>query len=369
MVDGINTFNPDWISPPGDTISDLLEEKELSQLDLAKRSGLSEKHVSRLINGKASISVDTALCLERVIGGSVNFWLSREAQYRARLVEDSIYEDFKNWVPWLDQFPVKDLMSLGIIEKRRLIPSNKPKIVGEVLKFLGVASPDMWQSRQKSLLSVAFRRSLPDKARDGAIASWLRIGEREAETFDGGVYKKSVFIKKLEFIRELTVQRSNDFSPLMKSACAEAGVVLAFVPALKGAHVSGAARWINKHRPLIQLSLYGKLNDRFWFSFFHEAAHIILHDKEMVFLDDAIKNDENIEAEANTWASDFLIPKKYKSELSDLYTRESIKLFAEKIGIHPGIVVGRLQHEGVVPYRSGLNSLKTKFRFTKVSSL
>jgi HTH-type transcriptional regulator/antitoxin HigA len=85
MTEGKQTFRPDWISPPGETIADLIEEREWSQADLAERLGYSTKHISLLINGKAPITEKTALKLENVLGSSASFWLSREAQYRAKL--------------------------------------------------------------------------------------------------------------------------------------------------------------------------------------------------------------------------------------------------------------------------------------------
>jgi HTH-type transcriptional regulator/antitoxin HigA len=138
------------------------------------------------------------------------------------------------------------------------------------------------------------------------------------------------------------------------------------LPAIPKAHVSGVARWLNPHRPLIQLSLYGKTNDKFWFTLFHEAAHILLHAKEKksVYLDDPNKTtaDSAEEREANDWAGDFLIPKSRIHELAYLRSKAEVREFAEQIGIHPGIVVGRLQHDGLID-PSWMNDLRVSFRF------
>ena len=115
---------------------------------------------------------------------------------------------------------------------------------------------------------------------------------------------------------------------------------------------------------MIQLSLYGKLNDRFWFSFFHEAAHLLLHasnkeEKSSIFLDDlgATYADDPKEHEANEWARDWLIPPEDAQALRWLNRKEEIIDFADRLNIHPGIVVGRLQHEGIIDYR-WFNELK-----------
>jgi HTH-type transcriptional regulator/antitoxin HigA len=137
------------------------------------------------------------------------------------------------------------------------------------------------------------------------------------------------------------------------------------VPAIPRAHVSGMARWLNPHKAMIQLSLYGKQNDRFWFTFFHEAAHILLHDKKDIFLDewnDGEKLKSVQEEEADAWARDFLIPPEYSDVLGTLRSKDTVQVFAQQIGIHPGIVVGRLQYDGIIQ-RSWMNDLKESFRF------
>ena len=133
--------------------------------------------------------------------------------------------------------------------------------------------------------------------------------------------------------------------------------------------MSGVARWLSPSKPLIQLSLYGKTNDRFWFTFFHEAAHIILHadgkeEKKSVFLDDSsAKNTNSIEEEeADKWASSILIPESEESRLSSLLSKTAVIEFAEQIKIHPGIVVGRLQHDRIIEM-SWMNDLKVSYKF------
>jgi HTH-type transcriptional regulator/antitoxin HigA len=203
----------------------------------------------------------------------------------------------------------------------------------------------------------------------GAISAWLRLGEQQAEKRDGPKYDKIRFERALKAIRTLTCQPPSVFEPQMHTLLHEAGVILVLVPAIPRAHVSGVARWLSPTRPLIQLSLYGKTNDKFWFTFFHEAAHILLHantkeEKRAVFLDDpnASHSDKPQEHEANQWAGDWLIPPEYNSELRDLRSKAAVVDFATRIGIHPGIVVGRLQHDGIIE-PSWMNDLKQSFRF------
>ncbi|MBE9006249.1 HigA family addiction module antidote protein [Fortiea sp. LEGE XX443] len=357
-------FTPDWVSSPGDTIADVLEERDWTQAELAERLGYSIKHISLLINGKAPINEETALKLERVLGSTAAFWLRYEAQYRAALARKEEENRLKEWTSWLDNLPVKELMNQGVIPNCRLIAKNKPGVVKSLLHFFGVASPDEWRSCYAGM-EVSFRRTRKEQSDVGAISAWLRLGEIEAEKLDCPKYSKPKFEKAVREIRTLTLLSPEEFEPKIQHLCREAGVVLVLVQSIKRAHVSGVARWLNPHKALIQLSLYGKTNDRFWFNFFHEAAHILLHNKENIFLDEW-DNGESLESEqeqeANQWARKFLIPPEYERELTQLQSKNDVINFAERISIHPAIVVGRLQHDHLID-PSWMNSFKVSLYF------
>lgn len=285
MTEMTYPFTPNWISPPGDTIADVLEERDWTQAQLAERLGYTTKHVSQLVNGKAPISEETALKLERVLGSTVEFWLNREAVYRAQLAKADEEERLQAWVPWLEELPVKELMQQGLIPKNRMVAKNKPNIVRDLLHFFGVASPDEWQSVYVGM-KCDFRRTREAQSDIGAISAWIRQGEILAEQLDCPKYSKSKFEKAVREIRSLTVLEPQEFVPVMQKLCWESGVAFVLVPSISRSHVSGMARWLNPHKALIQLSLHDKQNDRFWFTFFHEAAHILLHDKKNIFLDE-----------------------------------------------------------------------------------
>lgn len=364
------SFTPDWVSPPGDTILDLLEERDWSQADLASRAGYSSKHINQLINGKVPLSDDIALALERVFGTPMRFWLAREAKYREHKARLEAAKNHESWVAWLDTLPVKELMDNGWIPKERITAKAKPSLVEACLRFFGVASPDEWRTEYGSM-QAAFRRSREEQCDTAAIVAWLRKGEQSAETLSLPKYDKRTFVEALPEIRKLTVHDPSVFEPKLKKLLGDAGVALVFVPAIKRAYVSGVARWLNPHRPLIQLSLFGKTNDRFWFNLAHECAHILLHatEKKSVYLDDLASANihSKEEDEANGWARDFLIPPDYVSQLQSLQTKAAVIKFSNAIGLHPGIVVGRLQHDGIID-RSWMNDLKARFRLIETAA-
>ncbi len=359
-------FSPDWVSPPGDTICDAAEERGWTQAELALRLGYTEKHMSQLINGKVPLSMDAAMRLERVLGSTVDFWLAREAKYQHHKARLEAAARHATWTPWLDELPVKELMAHGAIPKQRMDAKNKPDLVEACLRFFGVASPAEWRAHYGQM-HVAFRRSRAEQSNVGAIAAWLRLGEQQSEKLDGPKYDKARFEKALQHIRTLTCEAPHTFEPQMRQRLQEAGVMLVWVPAMAGTHVSGVARWLSPTRPLIQLSLYGKTNDKFWFSFFHEAAHILLHannkeDKKSIFLDDpnATHTHDPQEHEANVWARDWLIPSPHAKALPGLRTKAAVQQFAQQVGIHPGIVVGRLQFDRHID-PSWMNDLKVSY--------
>lgn len=374
MTDLKAHFAPDWASPPGESILDIAEERGWKQVELARRLGYTEKHVSQLVNGKVPLTIEAAQRLVRVVGSTVDFWLRREANYQKHKARLQEAEAHAGWVSWLDELPIKELMAASAIAKQRVDARNKPAIVDACLRFFGVASPDDWRSCYGEV-QMAFRRSRAEQSDIGAISAWLRLGERQAEAFDGPKYDKDKFSRALKEMRGFTCDPPEVFEPKMKGLLRDCGVQLVLVPGIPRAHVSGVARWLGSNHPLIQLSLYGKTNDRFWFTFFHEAAHVLLHansseEKKSIFLDDpsSVSLDNPQEREANQWAGDRLVPPQYASRLPCLKNKPDVKAFAKSICVHPGIVVGRLQHDALIPI-SWMNDLKQSFRFVDAAEL
>lgn len=356
------TYQPDAVSPPGATLLDLLEERELTQKELGLRMSRPLKTINEIVKGKTGITKETALELERVLGTPADFWLRREARYREFLARVEEQKNAERWLPWLDRLPVKELMQHGALPRLRLVGENKKQVLLDALRFFSVASPESWE-KVYAEPQVSYRRTRADQSDVGAIAAWLRLGEIQAEKVECGKYNKAKFKKALETARSLTILDPEEFEPKLHDLCSWAGVILVLVPAIPRAHVSGVSRWLGTHKPLLQLSLYGKTNDRFWFTFFHEAAHILLHNKNEVFLDEFTAGEvlqSRHEEEANIFAARFLIPEKYEEELPLLQAKQAVNEFAHRIGIHPGIVVGRLQHEQFIPV-TWMNDLKASF--------
>ena len=362
MTENLDQFQPKWpLPPPGDTILDILKEKNWTQSEFADRAGYTTKHVNQLIRGKAAITEDTALRLERVLGSTAEFWLLREAKYREAIARAEENKRLEGETEWLKELPLQQMIKFGWIKKC----AGKTEQVSECLKYFGVASVSAWRSKDPLPSQLAaFKSSEKFKKKPGAVAAWLRRGEQVAERRPSEKYDRQGFIEKLLTFRELTNEIEPDvFIPKLINACAEVGVVIVFEPAPTGCPVTGATRWLTPDKALIMLSLRHKSNDHLWFGFFHEAAHILFHGKRMLFLEVNGGMENEHEWEANQFAANFLIPKDKAKTLCDLaLTRSAVEIFAGEIGVAPGIVVGRMQHEGYLPMNY-LNGLKVRYRW------
>jgi HTH-type transcriptional regulator / antitoxin HigA len=353
-------FTPDWVSPPGDSLADALDEQGLTQAKLAERTGLSRKHINDLVRGRASISASTAMKLEAVVGGNARFWLTREAQYQEVMARRERLEALRADAGWLSDLPVADIVRFKWI--RRF--SHRGEQVEECLRFFGVAGVDEWMAVWRDPLA-AFRASDKAKKQFGAVASWLRQGEREASAIACRPYDRSAFIDMIGELRSMSREPNPSvFIPELQRSCRQAGVAVVFVPTPKGCPASGATRWLMPDKAMLMLSLRHKTNDHLWFSFFHECGHLVKHGKRMLFLEGTDTISAEQEREADRFARDLLIPPSYMSRLHSLgYSKEKVQALAGHVGVAPGIVVGRLQHEELLPW-SHLNDLKVRYEWT-----
>lgn len=336
------SYQPDYAVPPGATLREALEEKGISQSDLAQRTGMAEKTISQIVNGIAPLTFDTAEKLEMALGIPARFWNKHELSYREALARIEAHERLAADAEWLSQIPVKVLMERGFVEPSE----DKGSLVRSVLKFFGVSDVSSWNATWLTPCAQ-YRGQQVQKKHPGRVAAWMRMGEIIAEKVKcDAEYDARKFKNALNEIRKLTVAPASTWVSEIKRLCAESGVVVVFVPEIQGASVSGVAKWI-KDTPVIMVSLKYKTDDQFWFTFFHEAAHILLHSKKQVFIDDGQLAGE-FEDDANAFARDLLIPTQFTREFAYLKSRIAIREFAARIKIAPGIVVGRLQREKIL---------------------
>ena len=349
-----NQFKPDYAVLPGDTLKETIDALGMSQADLAERTGRPKKTINEIIQGKAAITPETALQLEKVLGVPANFWNNLQRNYEESLARISEQNSLEKHVAWLKKIPVVALIKNGWIKKH----NDEVQQLREVLSYFGVATPMSWEDRWMGEAQVAFRKSKLFKSDPGSVSSWLRMGEIIAQKTKCQPYEANKFKEALNTIRTLTKESPEVFEPELKRLCAEAGVVVVLAKELPKLRTSGATWWFNSDKAVIQLSLRYKSNDQLWFSFFHEAGHILKHGKKEFFIEDSVVSEK--EKEADEFASNFLIPKHQLDgflSANALPSKSAIRNFAASLNIAPGIVVGRLQHEKKLPF-THCNDLK-----------
>lgn len=359
MPSAQHVFKPDYALSPGRLLEEVLHHMEISAREVARRCGRSAKLITEIMAGKAVLEPETALQLERVLDIDATIWLNMEAEYRlhlARLRDDtSLAEE----ITWANSFPTNEIVSRGSMPK----PKDKADTVRQLLSFFGVASVKACEEYFSSM-AVSYRHSPSFDSNKNSLFVWLRMGEIEAEAVQCADYDRNKFIEALSEVRKLTLRPLDEFMPAIKELLTEAGVAFVIVKPLPGVALSGVSRWLTPRKALIQQTMRHLYNDHFWFTLFHEAAHILHHSRKTVFVDgrniDSVTSQE--ESEANNWATKFLIDQSALEEFIEDgdFTEQAVRKFAKQQKIAPGIVVGQLQKREEISYNQ-LTSLKEKY--------
>ena len=358
------------LSCPGDTIQEHLDAIGMSQKELAERMGRSVPKVNEIIKGKTPITKDTASRLEYVLHVPAGFWLNLERHYQEELLEIERMEELEKTENWISGFPLPDLKKLGIIPNTR----NKISISESLLKFFRVASPGEWSSIYKDS-SLVFKIELKHTIHAKAVSVWLRYGEIQAEKMKVAPFDKGKLRTHLEDFQDISYRNAYHWLDELQDLCTTCGIALVYTPGIAKAPIYGATRWIkNKSLPLIQITDRRKDYHAFWFTFYHELAHIIYHGKKDIFIEglDSIKNDEQKEAEADEFAAKQLLSPRQRKEVFQHQNWDSkiVLELSEKLKKHPGIIVGQIQRKDQSLYKDPqLNKLKAKVDFNRESVL
>lgn len=337
-------------TPPGATIKEQLSDRGMSQKEFAARMDMSEKHISKLINGDVHLTPDVAVRLELVLGVPAKFWNNLESIYREKLVKVEMENTMDTDIELAKQFPYSEMSRFGWVPETR---DAKEKVI-YLRKYFGIVELSLLENEQ--ITRIACRRLAITEKSDLALMVWVQ----EAKIIARGIQTEPINIKGLiaaiPDIRKMTVMKPNEFCPKVKKYLADCGIALVFLPHLKGSFLQGAT-FFDGNKIVVGLTARGKDADKFWFSLFHELAHIVLGHVGQI---NGISDED--ERAADTWSEETLINKKeFNAFIKEKdYTEQSIIRFAKEQGIAPGIVVGRMQIEGIIKY-SMLNKLKEKY--------
>lgn len=353
----MNAFEPKWATPPGATLLDLMQERQLAVGHLAASMRRDVDQVTRLLYGLEPLTDELASILSCVVGSTATFWLKREETYRADLAR--LCAASAEVESWLDNLPVKDLVRFGWIQPGHSVRETRLNACA----FLGVATTGAFERKYERLVNAsAYRKSHAFETNTTAVAAWLRKGEIEAAAIDCQPWNRAKLRESLDEIRALTrVADPEEFLPALRQYLAACGVAVVVARSPEGCRASGATRFLTPQKALMQLSFRYRADDQLWFTVFHEIGHLILHTDRDLFLEGMEERHSQAEKEADEFALHALFDRVGVEELNSVRLNKfDIARLAKRAGVCPGVVVGQLQERGRVPFRH-FNFMKVRY--------
>ncbi len=355
-------FAPNYAFPPGEFLVERLDELGMTQTELSRRTGLSQKHISQLTNGEVALSPATALLLEKVTRMPAHLWNRLEATYRThRSKEREAQElDSQRVQAWVDEVPHQELAKRGYIDRS----NDRASLAGKLLRFFGVGSLEAWDNVFDRIGVAHYRQAEGVNKNAATIAAWLRVCELRATQIACVDFDRDRFLKVVASARHASVKEPKEWWPQLVDAFASAGAALVLEPEFPGkTELNGASWWATPKKAVIALTGRRKKADGIYFTVLHEAAHVVRHSKKQTFIDakDSVpKIDAELEHEADTFAARHLIAPAEWSRVetipNDRTAYARVRAIAKELRVHPGILVGQLQarawrtHDGSPDY-------------------
>lgn len=340
--------------PPGATIKEQLDYRGMQQKDFALRMALSEKHIINLMKGRVELTPQVALRLEMVLGIPATFWENLEAIYRSKLLKVEEENQLETEFDIAKKLPCNEMNKFGWI----FLQKNNYDNVVTLRKFFEVSTLKLISNPQ--INKIACRRFSDSEKSNYALLAWAQKARLLARDIPTQSINLTKLKRSISTLRKLNTMSPEKFCSELVTFLAKVGVALVFLPHLKGSTLHGASFYDGK-KIVIGMTVRGKDADKFWFSFFHEIAHVIYG--HIGKLEGTTEEDEK---QANDFAAETLIPSSVlqKFTANNSYTAQSLTQFAQKIGVDVGILVGRLQHEKIIDFNQ-FNHLKKQYILTQ----
>lgn len=357
-------FDPDWISPPGDTIKDALACRSLSSDQLGSALGLSLASTGRLLSGELVIDTRLANGLADLIGGTSLFWLKRDGLYRDRLNRAPVLKATADFAAFKAALPLKDMRAFGWLQ------DFADQSEDEGIKGFFEDTPGAWIETGPALVEqVRFRTSFAHKSNPAAVAAWLRQGVRAARRTSCAPFDPQRLRAAIPEIRALVrTKKPANFFPSLVEIGRACGVAIVIVRTPAGCRASGATHFESGDKAILQLSFRYRSDDHFWFTVFHEIGHLLLHPTSLLFVEGQDYEITEEESEANRFSADILIPPEFDEMLRsvDRDFRAYARL-AKHIGVSTGVLVGQMQNRGLLKHEQ-MNFLKERYDWADVEA-
>lgn len=339
-----------YFVPTGNLIREYLDVLGFTQKELAVRLGVSEKHLSHLVNGSSRLTEEMALKLEKVFPDmTASYWLNYEAKFREHLARENELKKFNE----IDLKSISERFMFSKVFEGLGWSLEKQAI--EMLKLLKIANFSVFDKSYSNLNFSFFQ----DGGELESIAIWLNLCEEQVDIQNlevlGYKFDRQNLVQNITQFKDIALNPDLDNSiKTCRKLCNKLGIYLVILDAIPNSKVRGAITSYKSH-PAIYISDRFKKHDNIWFAFIHEIGHLVLHYNEnqqpMISLEESRK-DLPCEEEANAFARNFFIDENdYKNftKIGD-FSEPSIVEFALKQNIRPGILVARLQHDKIIPW-------------------
>jgi len=339
--------------PPGEFVREELEARGWTQTDLAEIIGRPLTVVNEIANGKRGITPETALGLGEAFGTGAEFWMNLENLYQIWKAGNPPH-DVRRKARIFEKAPVTEMIRRGWIQ-----PTESVEVLErQILDFFEIKSLD----QEPRYLPHAARKATSYEEVSPRQQAWLFRVRHLAKAVHAERFTPTRFancLQQLEGCRHAAgdIRRA-------PSILASGGIRLVIVEPLSSTKIDGACLWLNRYSPVVAVSFRFNRIDWFWFVMMHELGHVKNRDglsDRMMQLDtdllSSARSDEDrpeIEREADRFAAEFLVDPQeldgFITRTKPFFYKEKIKEFAERIGVHPGIVVGQLQYRGAITY-------------------
>lgn len=347
---------------PGYYIADIIEDMGISQDEFATRMGTTGKTVSKLVNGQCNLSNDLAQKIATMLGTSVEVWLKLQSVYDQKKIEIDQQRQFDEQEKIVSMIDYAYFVKVAKLAETRKASEK----VANLCSFFKIS--DLRILLKPDFL-VNFRAavSLDEEKRLINAQAWLQTAMNFSKSIPVNRFDADKLQYFLPEIRKMTLQTPEAFLPRLREIFADCGVAFVLLPHLKNSGVNGAVKWVNSDYVLLALNDRRCYADTFWFSLFHEIRHVLQQKIRTVFISSDTKQvnqlNTELEADADKFAQDYLIPpEEYMRFAPSFYTSDrEIEAFARQIGIHPGVVAGRLQHDKIIAQNRCAN-LKIKYQ-------
>ena len=339
-------IHSDLAIPPGEYLLEVLEEVGMPQAELARRMGRPTQAINEIANGEKAITPETAIQLEQVVGVPAHIWTSLESEFQLVKARQRDNDGLDSEVALASEYPYNELSKQGFVPKTR----KRLERVRALRRFFGVASLTFVE--RLDVYKAAFRTKMTARKLRAVRVAWLRAGANLAGEIEVKPFDRRELKKIVPELRGLTMANASQLAGDLRTIFAQAGVAFVLMPHFTGSGINGATFWLNPDKAVLMMSIRGKWADIFWFTLFHEVAHILLHGKRAIFVDTNCNQEPDgdwkaQEKEADQFARNTLIPARAFSSFIETedFSMSAIREFADSLNIHSGIVVGRLQND------------------------